>query len=816
MCTSFTENRGLLLALLLFFLVAHLPSNAQQAHSLRFRDIELRAALDSLLRWYTVPLLYLDKDVVGKRVSAECNECSFEEALDRILVSQELKWKRVGEQVILQRVEKVREAPAATLAGTVTDSLTGEWVAGANVVLRDLRDNAVHRWCSTNQFGFFSLRNIAPGNYTLAISSVGYHQASDFITIASGSSAIFNFTLRGQDVTLSEIIVEGQRSVLAVSEGISRGTYIRATPSDHNQYLLEGARIHNPAHFGGVVSTFNSDALRDVQALAGGVPPYYGGRIGGILDVALRNGSAEAVSGAIGLGSLGSTLVLEGPISAQSTFLVSGRRGYPDLLLPRFNSSMSPSDQHSSEIIAKLSHRLSDNQWLFLSGYVGRDAYDRNAGTRGEYTLDNSLAWGNTTANLRWLGAVSASLFFQASAIYSRYSFDVTQRFTESAFAQMFPSDFVLEDVGLRAHAEHFYDEHHTVVGGVELMHHRMRGTISEFANQLAPTSLGGFSPWELAVYFQDQWRLTPSVSAELGARAASFIGKQGTFTALDPRFAVHTLLGDDVQLFASLNSVNQFVHPYRNTGIFLFYPTIFFYPSTDKIKPTSSLQVSLGAEKAIQDRRYSISAESYYRVTQRLHEFVFDSTRREFADAMIFGEGTSYGAEITITKHASDLTGTLRYSLSWANNRFAELNGGEPFAPRFDRRHELYAQLAYAFAYDWTMGAVCLLTSNHSPDVNTLVTDSGVKLAESRSYYDVNGAQLPGFQRLELNVQHRFALWGLPFQASLRLLNGYGLLDPFTWELRTSPDPRFRWRVKLDAPELFPLYPVVNVSVKL
>ena len=91
-----------------------------------------------------------------------------------------------------------------------------------------------------------------------------------------------------QEVVLEEITVEGQRSALAAAEGISRGVYIRATPSDHNQYFLEGARIYNPSHYGGVLSTFNTDALHDVRRVAGGVPPYYGGRIGGILDVTLR------------------------------------------------------------------------------------------------------------------------------------------------------------------------------------------------------------------------------------------------------------------------------------------------------------------------------------------------------------------------------------------------------------------------------------------------------------------------------------------------------------------------------------------------
>jgi hypothetical protein len=91
-----------------------------------------------------------------------------------------------------------------------------------------------------------------------------------------------------------------------------------------------------------------------------------------------------------------------------------------------------------------------------------------------------------------------------------------------------------------------------------------------------------------------------------------------------------------------------------------------------------------------------------------------------------------------------------------------------------------------------------------------------GTEIAEAQALDgDLNGSRIPGFQRLEFKLLHGFSLWQLPMQASVGFVNGYGLLDPFAFTLRANPDNRLKWSARFDAPEVFPLYPVVNVSVR-
>ncbi len=130
-------------------------------------------------------------------------------------------------------------------------------------------------------------------------------------------------------------------------------------------------------------------------------------------------------------------------------------------------------------------------------------------------------------------------------------------------------------------------------------------------------------------MYLQDQWRLAASVTAELGARLTSFMGSNGSLSAVDPRFSILAAVDDNTRVYASLTAINQFIHPYRTTGVFYFYPTAFWYPSGSEVKPTSSLQITAGVERAWAAEAYVASIEAYHRTTRDYHGFEVVSQRQ-------------------------------------------------------------------------------------------------------------------------------------------------------------------------------------------
>jgi len=793
--------------------------------TVRLEEGSLRAALDSLMQWFPVSVVYLDADIEGIKVSAECTRCDLEAVLGRILAGTSLSWVRTGNQLIITKKTVPSPPVVATVSGTVTDSLSGQKLAGVNVLLEDAPEERLIRWCPTNDYGFFSLRRLPPGHYRLVVRALGYHPVHIAVEARGPGDILLDVAMHPEEIRMQEVTIEGHRTALTSAEGYARGIYIPAAPSDQTQYLLDGARIYNPSHFGSVLSTFNADVLADVDVTTGGLPPQYGGRIGGFLDLSMRDGSRQKLSGNAGTGSLGSHLALEGPIAGGTTYLVSWRRGYPDPLVPFLSDYGTPSPLGTTELIGRLSHRLSGSQQISLSAYASSDSYNARA-EDVDWQLSNHFSWNNRAASLRWNGIASASLFLSASAVYSGYDFSLEHILGGSPTGspgERSLSETSIHDFSLRAHAEHFYDEHHTVRGGVELVHRRIRGDIARFSTQIAPLALGNASTWEFSVFVQDQWALMPGVGAGLGARATSYAGTEGSYSAIDPRFSLLIALDDETRLYGAFTSIHQFVHSYRNSGVFLLYPPNFVYPSTERVKPTTAVHATLGIQTMAGNQTYVLAAESFYRVTYNVHGFVAPSPTEppaSLTDAARFGSGLGYGVELSLRKRLGDLRGAVSYTLAWAEETYDDVNGGNPIPSPFDRRHEIQGTLLWVPAEGWTVGALCVLTAQEARPFELMapsedVTFGGIGTPGLRSLIDANGSRLPGFQRLEVEVGRTFAINSMRCTLSLRLLNAYGLADPYQLELYTAADGSPAWRARLQDLKLFPLFPALAVSVR-
>ncbi|HLF14931.1 MAG TPA: TonB-dependent receptor [Bacteroidota bacterium] len=790
----------------------------------------LRPAIDSLIAGYGVPVVYMDSDVSAESVSVHCDECTIEELLDRMLLGTPLSWRKAGRQYIIMK-RPVPETPrGSTLWGTVSDSTTGEAIGDAAVLLYSIPANrsdrvegtggtapAPMRSMPVNAYGFFSLRHVPPGKYRVTVKSVGYAPLLRNCEVLPGTDAEMAFTLSPEEILMPEVIVRAERSGFAIAEGVSGGTYIPSTPSDHHQYFIEGERIYDPAHQGGVVSTFNDEALNDIRLRQGGLPPVYGGRIGGILDLSLREGSMAGLSGIAAGGTQGSSLVLNGPMIGSTTFLLSGRAGYPDIGLPELYGDERRSDAHFAELIGKLTWRSSPADRVSLTGFFGRDAY-ANAPGNSFAALDNRIVWRNASLSLRWAGIVLPSLFLQASSGFTGYDFTADHRLADlrTGVDTSYRSEYRVGDISLRADAEHYYDGWHTIIGGVSLIRHAMSGDVNQFSSQGAVLPWDRTASWELSVHLQDRWKLLPSVLAEIGARAASFTGREGSFSAVDPRFSLLVSAGDDFTVQGSLSSVTQFVHPYRQSGIFLFYPALFWYPSTARARPQTALQGSIGAERHFDARGWSLGADAYYRLTGNVHDFrpgagaVPDES---IEDAVVLGDEKAWGVRWTLRKREGRLAGFLRYDLSWVRQQFDSLNGGVSFVPRFQRRHEAAASIEYGFGGGVTADVLAVVASDQSPSFNQIINRQ--TSVGPLNVYDFNGSRLAGFQRIELGVTGMFMFATTPVELSIRMRNAYGVLDLFDWRLLDTPDIRQKWVATVREGSLFPKYPTLSVRVK-
>lgn len=97
---------------------------------------------------------------------------------------------------------------------------------------------------------------------------------------------------------------------------------------------VEIPNINNFANFasaGGTTSLLDPDLIRDVTFLTGGFPAPFTNRTSSVLQIAQREGSREAFSARVSLGSAGVGAILEGPIRKErGSWILSGKRSFLD------------------------------------------------------------------------------------------------------------------------------------------------------------------------------------------------------------------------------------------------------------------------------------------------------------------------------------------------------------------------------------------------------------------------------------------------------------------------------------------------------
>ncbi len=195
------------------------------------------------------------------------------------------------------------------ISGYIYDAQSKESLIGAYIYTVDFQTGV-----STNNYGFFSL-NLKEGETKLLISSIGYKTKK--IDLRFFSDTTFNIFLKPLAVKISPIVVSakslhhkiedsqsgnftlnsreirnlsppllGEADVMKSIQkmpGIQPGRegsndlFVRGGNSGENLILLDGVPVYYTAHLLGMLSVFNTDAIKNVNFIKGGFPARYGG-----------------------------------------------------------------------------------------------------------------------------------------------------------------------------------------------------------------------------------------------------------------------------------------------------------------------------------------------------------------------------------------------------------------------------------------------------------------------------------------------------------------------------------------------------------
>ncbi len=745
------------------------------------------------------------------------------------------------------------------VAGTVSEARSGEAVIGINVLLFSDTSHAENqvpfRGCATNRFGFYSIPKIPIGKYRLVVRGVGYRTHEEALQLTDSTSELrVDVSVIVQEVMGPEMVVVGQQGITqlstvkpvdvniqfskympslggesdvfrtlqllpgvkAVSE-LSSGLYIRGGSADQNLILLDGVTLYNPFHLGGFLSTFNADAIQDIRLLKGGFPAEFGGRLSSVVDITMKEGTKEGVSGSAALNLINSRLTIEGPLGKDVTFMVSGRRMYLDVILALANVKDAP-QYYFYDLNAKTNVRLSESDRVFVSGYFGRDVLGP-----GSSEGDFEISWGNYTGNLRWTHIVSSSLFTNFSAIVTDYSFSASVNEGESG-GQVFEAVSRIQDYTVRGELQWSLAETHVLKAGTELTHHGFRvSAVSHFADLSYSGDLANLGSADLSAYAQDEWMIAPEVSLNVGGRGIYF--NSGKYLRFEPRISTAYHFSDALTFSASASQVHQFLHLLVRNDLSI--PTDIWFPSNKAVGPSTALQGTLGMEYVLPGTEYVVSSELYYKDLRNLYEYKDDA---EFAfgvpleSQLTSGKGNAYGCEVFVQKRLGEITGWIGYTLAWTKETFPGLNNGITFYPRYDRRHDVSVATTYRISDGWELGASWVYATGQAYTMPTGLYDFEGPFAFSgvepiRPNYSLRNAyRLPAFHKLDINFIRRFTWFGLPFEFSVSIYNVYNRKNPYTQQVEVTYqyDPLTGLSVahpRVRQYTLFPIIPTFGLS---
>ncbi|MFI5202451.1 MAG: carboxypeptidase-like regulatory domain-containing protein, partial [Candidatus Kapaibacterium sp.] len=423
------------------------------------------------------------------------------------------------------------DSSSAVISGFVKDSASGETIIGATVRVRALHIGAI-----TNKSGFFSLQVPGGEPFAIEVSSLGYRTVTQRMKLRPNEERSLTFLLAEQSVNTGEVTIEsseerereepqvsrvtltpqqmvnlpkmGQEDVFRIlqflpgvqtASEISSGLYVRGGSPDENLILLDGSVLYNPSHFFGFFSTFNPDAIKDVEFIKGGFPAEYGGRLSSVLNVTDIEGDRNATHGKVDLGLISSSGMLETPIGT-GALVLAGRRSYIDLLFNTLGLTqrLNIPDYYFYDANAKLTQNPSPDDKIILSGYQGSDNLNFAPSTSGE---NIALAWANRTGSGAWTHFFGSTLFSNIILSSSNYSSD----FTGGPTAQPFTWVNGITDYTAKASLDAFPSDRHTIKTGLQATNYHTYLTIQTGNNP--PNANFDFKPNYGAAYVQDEWK---------------------------------------------------------------------------------------------------------------------------------------------------------------------------------------------------------------------------------------------------------------------------------------------------------------------
>ena len=711
------------------------------------------------------------------------------------------------------------------LHGYIYDGRSGEILIGANIYIPSLKQGAV-----SNEQGYQNLRLEDKKPVLIQVSYVGYQTLSKEVIYHAGTQVDFHLqpaslqtvevmANKTSEIKFGEVNIPierlkavpnilGEPDILkalsyapGVSTGIegSTGLYVRGGSPDQNLILLDGSTVYNASHLFGFMSIFNSSALNNVKLIKGGFSSKYGGRLSSIIDISMKEGNNREKHSEFSIGLISSSLLKEGPIKkGKSSYMVAGRSAYLGLLAtPLYLQYKNGKRNFYTNYLmydfnAKVNFQLPNHGHLFVSTYLGNDA-NISLFHEGQEEITSKLAWGNKTLNLRYHQPLGEKFFGSIMLNYNRYDY-LNNLHLEVDKDNDFDSSntTTVQDVSLKSQFDWNASQRHYVTFGLEGSMQFFRPVNIELLHNGVPT-ISPFAQKEkiraLSFFLEDEFSISSSFKMIMGVRLSNYFVSQKRYTYVEPRWSLYYHRKNHT-FSASISKMAQPIHLLSTTSLGL--NNDIWVPATKEVPPQEAWQASLGWGKKTQTS--SLQVEMFYKKMEHQIDYrqgvnFFEDIRNGWASSIEkSGLGKAYGVEVAWERQFEKGYFRLGYTVSNNLRKFENINRGEWYPHRFDRRHDFSITGNYKFNDKWSLSTNLVFSTGTAvsiPDFLAFHPNGYLQPV----YLTRNNSRMPSYQRLDISIKKTF-LSKRNREGSLvfSLYNALGRRNPFYYSTFLYP----------------------------
>jgi hypothetical protein len=686
------------------------------------------------------------------------------------------------------------------IKGRVSDELTNEPIPFCTILLDDTDDGT-----TTDIDGNFTLEGLEPGLYSLTATYVGYRDETVFeIQVTNAKPAEVNIQMKTATQNLEEVVVKASpfkktaespvslrtigvaeiqrnpganRDISRVVQSLPGVTttasfrndlIIRGGAPNENRFYLDDVEVPNINHFatqgasGGPVGLINVNFINEVDFYSGAFPANRGNALSSVFNFNQRDGRNDRLGATLMVSATDVGLTLEGPVGDKTTYLLSARRSYLQLLFQALDLPFLPI---YNDFQAKIKHKIDKRNEIYFVGLGAIDNVSLNTGANeteeqrfilnsipvnDQWNYTNGLVYKHYTDKGYWTFVLSRNMLNNEAEKYLRNDESSEENLLLRYRSQEIENKFRME------HDLRMGDYRVNAGLGYEYIKYN-NSTFNRIFTNAGPQTIDFSSAFDMNRYFAfgqiSRNFLKDRLSLSFGVRADGVSYSEEMSNPLDqlsPRFSM------------AYNFSDRFSFNF-NTGIYYQLPpyTVLGYQEDGEfvnkrngIKYIRNNHFVAGLEFNTATNS-KITLEGYYKIYDDYPFLLRDSLSLanlggDFGvignePAVPTSEGRSYGLEVLFQQRPyKGFYGIVAYTLGWSEFKDKEGN----FVPSsWDARHIVNLTLGKKIGRSWEVG----INWRFQSGLPTTPFAPGSDLVLN---YDRNGNGIPDYNRINSGRQ--------------------------------------------------------------